>query len=151
MPTDWDGYKRKGTSDPKGRGRPRYVAERFNIRAEDLIVESRVSKAGAFITITHKPTGIVVDGNDPKYPNRPLAARLAMMRLLHEKLTGIRPEDVVPPAFVGIPYTEQQWVAIKAFYAEFPVRTPANLATSAKLANEAIAWYNERQAEQCRP
>lgn len=149
MFTESQGYKYHRTPDPKGRGRPRVVNEYFGFRVEDLAVESYGGLENALVVITHIPTGTVVEGRSLENPGSHLAARREAMRLLKEKLTGVSPTDVVPGALVGVAYTEQQWMAIKAFYAEFPERTPAKLATSAKLANEAIDWYNARQEGRC--
>lgn len=52
----------------------------------------------------------------------------------------------VPPAVVGARPTEEQWQAIFAFLATHPHQRHPGIIITARLANEAIAWFNERQA-----
>lgn len=73
---------------PKRRqvGRPRRTQDGFNIDHKDLKVELSGPYLRATATITHIPTGIVVEGHNPNLPRSGLAARVVAMKLLKAKL-----------------------------------------------------------------
>lgn len=90
------GRRNPHSKDPKGRGRPRRVTwdtQRFNVRAEDLIIETTGAQTHARCVITHKPTGITVEGHNPEFPGSPLAARKEAMFLLVEKLEELENQE----------------------------------------------------------
>jgi hypothetical protein len=130
-----------------GNGRPRISTERFDFRAEDLIVESGGPQDHRTAIITHKPTGITVEGHDARNPTSLVGARKDAMRKLKEQITGLAPDAYIAPPRIGDTYTDRQWMAIKAYFAEFPAKTPARMVVPAKLANEAIGWYNAQQGK----
>ena len=53
----------------------------------------------------------------------------------------------VPAATVGQRPTDAQWEAIFAYLSAHPGQRQAGIIITARLANEAITWFNERNME----
>lgn len=90
------GRRNPHSKDPKGRGRPRRVTwdtQRFNLRAEDLIIETFGGLENRTAVITHKPSGITVEGHNPDFPGSRLAARKEAMFNLMEKLEELENQE----------------------------------------------------------
>lgn len=62
------------------------------MKAEDIIVESWGSQSHAVCAITHKPTGIRIEGHDDRYPGSILAAKKEAMYLLMDELEKLEQE-----------------------------------------------------------
>lgn len=95
-PLSPSGRRNPHSLDPRGRGRPRRVTwdtERFDVKAEDLTVETRGAQTYAVCYITHKPTGIRVEGHNDEFPGSILAARKEAMYLLVEALEKLEEEQ----------------------------------------------------------
>jgi hypothetical protein len=94
-PVSETGRRNPHSPDTKGRGRPRRITwdtDRFDIKATDLIIETRGAQTYALCTITHKPTGIVVEGHNDEWPGSPDAARREAMYLLRDELEKLEKE-----------------------------------------------------------
>lgn len=133
--------------DPKGRGRPRTVSERFDFLAEDLIVETYGDYSHREVWITHRPTATKVVGHDPACPGSALAARKMAMHLLKEAVYGVPADAYVPPAVAGQKITDAQRAAVEAYLAENPKLKSPDLVLTAKFVNECIAWYNDKNGK----
>ena len=69
-----------------GTGRPRENQNGYTFKPEELKIETYGSHTHALAIITHLPTGISAEGNDPYYPGSVLAAKAFALRALSKKL-----------------------------------------------------------------
>lgn len=60
----------------------------FTFKLEDLKIYTFGSHTHALAIIVHIPTGITVEGHDPRAPGSVLAAKTAAMKLLSQKVEG---------------------------------------------------------------